>query len=57
MDINTKKSIAGQVQGFRMPRYRELPDMGLYLEQTVKYINNVLQPLGGTELTGSMVSN
>ena len=57
MDINAKKSIAGQVREFHMPRYRELPDMGLYLEQTVKYINGVLQPLGGIELTGSMVSN
>jgi len=52
-----KKSISESLCGFRLPRYAELPNMGLYLEQTVKYINSVLQPLGGMELTGSMVSN
>ncbi len=40
-----------------MPRYRELPDMGLYLDQVTRYINNVLEPLGCQEITGSMVSN
>ena len=24
---------------FRMPRWREIPDVGLYLDQTIKYIN------------------
>ena len=57
MDANMKKTISEQVRGFRLPRYAELPNMGLYLEQTVKYINSVLEPLGGMELTGSMVSN
>lgn len=42
---------------FRMPAYNELPQFGLYLEQTVKYINGFLTPLGFTELTTSMVSN
>ena len=31
--------------------------MGLYLEQTVKYINSCLLPLGCLEITSSMVSN
>jgi len=42
---------------FRMPAYNELPQFGLYLEQTVKYINGYITPLGFTELTTSMVSN
>ncbi len=42
---------------FRMPAYHELPQFGLYLEQTVKYINGYITPLGFTELTTSMVSN
>ena len=45
------------LEGFRLPTYRELPQIGLYLEQTVKYINGFLEPLGVTELTSSMVSN
>ena len=45
------------LEEFHMPRYRELPDMGLYLEQVVKYINGVLGGLGCQEITSSMVSN
>ena len=40
-----------------MPRYHELPNEGLYLEQTTQYINSVLAPLGCMELTSSMISN
>ena len=45
------------IKTFRLPRFREIPDMGLYLDQTVKYINRFLEPLGGMEITSSMVSN
>lgn len=45
------------LEDFRMPTYQELPQIGLYLEQTVKYINGFLAPLGLAELTSSMVSN
>ncbi|MDE5748903.1 MAG: DUF1836 domain-containing protein [Acetatifactor sp.] len=40
-----------------MPRYQDLPDVGLYLEQTTKYINSYLEPLGCMEITSSMISN
>ena len=42
---------------FRMPRYHEIPDVGLYLEQVVKYINDALSPMAQAEMTGSMISN
>ena len=45
------------IERFHMPRYHDLPDVGLYLDQTVKYINRYLEPLGCMELTASMVSN
>ena len=45
------------IERFRLPRYREIPDVGLYLDQTVKYINRHLEPLGCMEITASMVSN
>lgn len=45
------------IERFRMPRYREIPDVGLYLDQTVKYLNRYLEPLGCMEITSSMVSN
>lgn len=45
------------IKNFRMPRYQELPNVGLYLEQTAKYINSFLAPLGCMEITTSMISN
>lgn len=41
---------------FHMPRYEELPTVGLYLEQTVNYINKCLEPLR-ISITASMLSN
>jgi len=57
MNDEIKNKMALQVRDFRMPRYEALPDMGLYLEQVVKYINGYLSPIGFGELTPSMVSN
>ena len=57
MKHEMKRQIAEKIQEFRLPRYEEIPDMGLYLEQTTKYINNHLAPLGCLEITPSMVSN
>ncbi|MBR3593084.1 MAG: DUF1836 domain-containing protein [Clostridia bacterium] len=48
---------AAKIKDFRLPRYKELPDVGLYLEQVTKYINGVLGSLGCPEMTSSMVSN
>ena len=45
------------IDSFRMPRYQDLPNVGLYLDQTVKYINGYLKDLGCMEITASMVSN
>ena len=52
-----KNRMAEPIRGFRLPRYAEIPTVGLYLEQTIKYINSYLAPLGCMELTGSMISN
>ena len=57
MDTEMRCRMAESIRGFRLPRYAEIPTVGLYLEQTIKYINSYLAPLGCLELTGSMVSN
>ena len=57
METQLKRRMAGSIRGFRLPRYAEIPTVGLYLEQTIKYINTFLSPLGCLELTSSMVSN
>lgn len=56
MEQEVKRMIV-DIKGFRLPRYQQIPDVGLYLEQVVRYINAHLAPLGEPELTGSMVSN
>ena len=50
-------ALAEAMKTFRLPRYDQLPDMGLYLEQITKYINQCLAPLGCIEVTGSMIRN
>ncbi len=53
----TKKKVAASVADFHLPRYNEIPNVGLYLEQTSKYISEYLAPLGDYGLTNSMISN
>lgn len=57
MKESIKKQMAESIKQFHMPRYDELPNEGLYLEQTTQYINNVLAPLGCMTITSSMISN
>lgn len=57
MERDTRKRLLAGIADFRLPRYAQLPTVGLYLEQTVQYINQALSPLGYLELTSSMVSN
>ena len=45
------------IQGFHMPRYQDIPNMGLYLEQATQYVNQCIRPLGFEDMTGSMVRN
>ena len=57
MKNETKERIARSIQDFRLPRYNEIPTVGLYLEQTAKYISEYLAPLEDGSLTPSMISN
>lgn len=51
------EKVRGELAEFRLPRYKEITDVGLYLEQTVKLVNAALAPLSEPVLTTSMVSN
>lgn len=57
MKQETKQRIADSIQDFRMPRYQEIPNVGLYLEQATKFICEYLAPLQENAITGSMISN
>ena len=57
MNKHTKQKMEDSIRNFRLPRYAELPNNALYLEQTVQYINQYMEPLGWPAITGSMISN
>ncbi|MBP3654732.1 MAG: DUF1836 domain-containing protein [Oscillospiraceae bacterium] len=57
MRQKTRVKIAEPARIFRLPKYEDIPDVGLYLEQTVKYINSYFESFDSMNLTASMVSN
>ena len=57
MNQELHEEILESIRHFHLPRYEELPDSGLYLEQTAQYITQYLIPLEDGALTGSMISN
>jgi len=57
MNQHQREQISASIEHFRLPLYHEIPDVGLYLEQTAKYISDYLAPLQDTPVTGSMISN
>ena len=57
MKNSAKETIKNSISEFSFPRYNDIPNVGLYLEQVVKYISEYLEPLGSFSLTASMVSN
>lgn len=57
MNCDLKGKMKESIVDFRLPRYSQITDVGLYLEQTVKLINAYLSPLGEPDITASMISN
>ena len=51
------EAIAKCIEEFHLPRYEEIPNVGLYLDQTAKYINGYLTLFPDLEITPSMISN
>lgn len=57
MNEQIRDALSCSLGGFRLPRYHEIPDVGLYLEQTTKYVNQCIRPLGFDDVTSSMIRN
>lgn len=57
MNKEIRQHLKASVMDFRLPRYAELPTVGLYLEQVTKYINGFLKSVSCAEITPSMISN
>ncbi len=55
-NTNSASGLIEYVSHHKMPRYKVIPNVGLYLEQVVKYINEVLGPFN-LSITPSMLSN
>lgn len=57
MKEQEKRPMEEIIADFHLPRYHEITDVGLYLEQVTRLVNAKLERLGCGELTPSMVSN
>ena len=55
--MNVNNEIIKIIEQHKLPSYNEIPNVGLYLEQTAKFINEYLEPIMDTAITGSMISN
>lgn len=57
MKTEINSQVLKTMSSFSLPRYEEIPDVGLYLEQTVHYINDCFGSIPDAEITSSMISN
>ena len=54
----SQEEIQKAIRHFRLPIYEEITDVGLYLDQVTRYINEYMFPLGEEmAITSSMISN
>ncbi len=56
MPESFKEVLKEAAKEFKLPKYNEIPSVGLYLEQTAKYISEINYN-GEPSITGSMISN
>lgn len=56
MKKNKKEEIK-VIKEFNLPKYNEIPDVGLYLDQVVKYINSFFESYEDIVVTPSMLTN
>ena len=49
--MNREFKISQSIQNFKLPRYDDLPEVELYLDQTTAYISERLEIFGDVKLT------
>ena len=52
-----EEKMSEELKEFRLPTYKEIPSVGLYLDQVSKYINDSLAVIPECTVTNSMISN
>lgn len=55
--MNISQNSIHKIKTFQLPPYNEIPDVGLYLKQVVKYINDTVGTTFGFTVTDTMLSN
>ena len=55
--LEVERKAIESIKDFRLPDYMMIPNVGLYLNQVVKYISDCMAPIGKIGLTSAMVSN
>ncbi len=54
---NIQADIRHTLDSMHLPAYKEIPDVGLYLEQVTRFINTALESFPDMSVTPSMISN
>lgn len=61
MDTFAQSDRANQMRAYQLPRYRQLPEIDIYLDQLITILQQVLRPLFDEEtqtcITASMINN
>lgn len=57
MNLQISQSTLETIKQYRLPRFQEIPNVGLYLNQVSRYINEFLAPICDSTITESMISN
>lgn len=57
MGIQSDQEMRKLMEAYRLPKYTEIPNVGLYLNQVAKYINEYMEPFEDMNITESMISN
>lgn len=57
LDKNINSALADSIKEFNLPSFETIPDVGLYLEQTVRFLSDYLNLLPNISITTSMVGN
>lgn len=52
-----ENTVREELSSFNIPDYREIPEVGLYLDQVVKYINGFFEAFPDMKITPSMLTN
>lgn len=56
MKKDYKEKMINTIKNLKLPKYEDIPNVGLYLEQVTKYINDLIEPIEDS-VTPSMLSN